>query len=541
MSPPLLLRLPDELLIQVLDSVASRCHPSSPSPPSPSPYLQTVSHLSAASRVCRRLRLVASSLVYHYAVLSDLATALIPRGLDNAALDSPQSLLATLHSIQRQRQQQEQEQDTKPFTNFLLAACASGNDRVVKKLCQAAARLPYQTRSPHKKPRGLVGCAQTYLAARFLTISDCPVRHWPLLFPHEYHGGGGDSDHTLSDSSSSYCSPPQVSLSTCSTALHVASQHGHRSTVQLLVSILKGDGGYQEEEEQLGGHYYHDSSKPLEELLAITTADPASAAGQLFTGAVMANAVSPLAAALDAPVPLACLCPSRHLPALISSGSGLGRSPGVISGPEPSDWPFSTPLMLSLAHGHGTVAKLLISYGANWAMPALPSASVVGHATPLHIMAANCMDGLADWLSHHRRPIGGCVDWPDQEGRSAFHYAALACRPRPLAPSLTPVAASDVCDGHDLSRPARANVYRLVHALRSLGLVPSATNQAAISAAETNLDLVRTCRRRVQYLLQTWAKTVAPADNDNDNSVKGRRSCTASPQLSPSPFSGQIS
>ncbi|KKY30416.1 putative ankyrin unc44 [Diaporthe ampelina] len=569
-----LCRLPHELILQILEHVAASivASSSSSSPSSPSQPPTTPATLSALARTCQRLNSIVPPVLYRCAVALDLL----------------------------------------------------------------------QT---------------TYIAARFHTTPQCHRRHWPLLFPspqaRHNHGVGDPAGHdrqlqagssnNLQHEVGSSSGPgsgtaaaleasggdtalSSASSSCYTTALHVASQHGHLATVGLLLDILGShqtwpaivssrsaisdddddddnndnnnnnnnnkhhhnkhnkhqQGDKEGERNERGGHPNHPCLPPCSSPTDATSLAP------LLVGTASTAAGLPLADALDATAPLACLCPSRHLHFLLSTWlSGLAPAAGRLSVPRPYDWPLATPLMLAVAHGHGGVARLLVASGASWCVPPVPG-DLCG-VTPLHMAVANGMVDLVEWLASFcsssagpglgtddddddddnnstgatcaagcgrgggaRRQEGCCrpgdghgdgaaamsrapwhpnavfTDWPDQDGRSAFHYVSLCNRPSALASALASAStakedeveddysSSSSCSSANApSRPplALSEVRRLIQALLALGADPGGGCGAASARVDANLRLQHLGRRAIGHLANGSASPSPTSSN----------------------------
>ncbi|ROV87295.1 hypothetical protein VMCG_10720 [Cytospora schulzeri] len=602
------LQLPDELLMQILDFIADDVllttthsdddhdnehdHDSLAS--------TSLSTLHAVARSGRRLHSIATPLLYRCAVLLDLSftVAVDPTLLCHAEHDLDLNLSS--YTPRRRRHLDSR-------FPLLLSACELGNDRLVESLARAAAAISNprpNSKSDMKASSAPSTCSpsacQAYLAASFYKASHCPLRHWPALFPehkrdelecrygHRQGDGLGEDKTKKNTNTDSVGQEPAMATPlplSYSTALHAASQHGHVTTVQLLLELLAGDRGRDgrdgPDSNRRGGRTHGDD----DEARYIQPPLP-----PLFTGIVMATAGPPLAAALDAPARMSCLCHSRHLHASSRSDFGLGDVSGIISRPHPVEWPLATPLMLAIASGNAEVAKVLIASGATWALPAIPEPwQACGGVTALQMIAANCMVDLAEWLVWWCKERGahGCdsskeggrtlpppppelpdyrsdfnhpprtpppppppppiswrssspdaitmIDWPDQEGHFAIHYAALCQLPSPVATS------SEAA----VPPPTRMEMRRLVRALVNLGGSPAGLTTRA--KVHVNRALIREHRGRVQRLQESKDSspdaaaaitTASTKNNNNDNNKNSTTTMTAGPlpaRLLPSP------
>ncbi|GJC90260.1 hypothetical protein ColLi_13098 [Colletotrichum liriopes] len=115
---------------------------------------------------------------------------------------------------------------------------------------------------------------------------------------------------------------------------------------------------------------------------------------------------------IDCMAYLWCLCPSTHMQ-LLHYGEAWRPSRCAM------------PLYMALASGAESLAKMLMSHGAVWDR----GFSFTGGMTGLHMMAANGMTDLINWIAD-RAPAAArrnrLHDWPDDWGRSSLHYATFA-------------------------------------------------------------------------------------------------------------------
>ncbi|KAI8152207.1 hypothetical protein K4K49_009798 [Colletotrichum sp. SAR 10_70] len=165
---------------------------------------------------------------------------------------------------------------------------------------------------------------------------------------------------------------------------------------------------------------------------------------------------------VDPEAQLRCVCPSSH------------RHAGVVAGlPTVS----VTPLHLALSHSRKSTVKLLIQKGAVWDRSFDFSAGVTG----LHIMAANGMVDLLNWLARSSNTCstnGGLHDWPDEYGLYALHYASFALLPDMVTDGGSLVSDPDRGDGDVMDLFDRQKeATRLVASLIVIGAIVDTRNE----------------------------------------------------------------
>ncbi|KAI8251066.1 ankyrin unc44 [Colletotrichum sp. SAR11_239] len=165
---------------------------------------------------------------------------------------------------------------------------------------------------------------------------------------------------------------------------------------------------------------------------------------------------------VDPEAQLRCICPSLHKHAGV-----VAHSPTV----------SVTPLHLALAHNRISTAKLLIQKGAVWDRSFDFSAGVTG----LHIMAANGMVNLLNWLARSSNTCStnsGLHDWPDEYGLYALHYASFALMPGMVTDGGSPVSDADRGDGDVMDLFDRQKeASRLVASLIGIGAIIDTRNE----------------------------------------------------------------
>ncbi|KAK1955966.1 hypothetical protein LY78DRAFT_686465 [Colletotrichum sublineola] len=206
---------------------------------------------------------------------------------------------------------------------------------------------------------------------------------------------------------------------------------------------------------------------------------------------------------VDQPAYLGCFCPSTMVFAA-TEGGGWGLLP---IGPAPV-----TALHMAVLQGDDRASKLLMLGGAVWDRPFTFSRGV----TALHLMAANNAVETMEWIAsapeaRRLRRDGRLIshDWPDDSGRSSFHYACLAkqaakdntaasCLIRALL-SLGALVATD--DMEEVSRRLEAETQRARH-----GMVPGQHLGDSDWAWASRLE------RGGVKIKELWASRVCPVE-----------------------------
>lgn len=198
--------------------------------------------------------------------------------------------------------------------------------------------------------------------------------------------------------------------------------------------------------------------------------------------------------ALDMPATLACTCPSAHMSAVAEST------------PDPLDWPWATPVVVALSHGHKAVARRLIVAGAAWDYA--PHWVGTGGISATHVAAAQRMAGMLEWLGEQKekgQQHQRWVDWPDADGRFMLHHVCDAEMDPALRSSLHPHSSSGTSGDGDNS-----NLSRLLGAISRLG----AFSRPSRRRLQTHIDSARARARALSSSSPLLLKSLADMEQD---------------------------
>lgn len=411
-SPP---RLPVELVVQIATLVAE------------SPQTDGLSCLAALALGSRSFADVVAPLLARTAVYYDSDRYLAWPPTTATTVEDAQ--VAALMGFSRCLPQARggQEYGAGPV---LLFACRTGRAGLLKELVEAAGRINKSGKWGRGRERGgetirgsrttrrTAGAEaedagtppqtpllspQLYLSAHFWVPFTC-VAHMPRVWQLQERASDDDensktNNNNIDGKTGDSSRHEMEGLLGKTTALHIAAQHGQLEVAEVILAQMK------------------QSTSPSRNRL-------------------------PCKAALDMPATLACTCPSAFMSAVAESC------------PDPLDWPWATPVVVALSHGHEAMARMLICAGAAW--DHAPHWDGSRGISVMHVAAAQRMAGMLEWLGGLQQQCssktktmmttgqqgdgdghqdGGpeeeeedavWVDWPDADGRFMLHHVCDA-------------------------------------------------------------------------------------------------------------------